>query len=46
MKSFVYALIALMLSGAVLTACDTMQGAGQDIKHGGQDLSNAAQDNK
>ncbi|TAL56511.1 entericidin A/B family lipoprotein [Pandoraea sp.] len=40
-------LIALaLLVGVVLSGCNTMQGAGKDIEHGGQDLQGAAQRNK
>lgn len=40
-------LIALaLLLGVVLSGCNTMQGAGKDIEHGGQDLQGAAQRNK
>jgi predicted small secreted protein len=46
MKAYVYALIALMLSGAVLTACDTTEGFGKDVQNTGKDISQSAQDNK
>jgi predicted small secreted protein len=42
------ALVALLLAGAasMLSACNTMAGAGQDIKQGGQALEDSADRNK
>ena len=42
------ALFALLLSGAasMLSACNTMEGAGQDIQQGGKALENSADRNK
>jgi entericidin B len=42
------ALFALMLAGAasMLSACNTMEGAGQDIQQGGKALENSADRNK
>jgi predicted small secreted protein len=42
------ALLALMLAGAasLLSACNTMEGAGKDIKSGGQALEDSAKTNK
>lgn len=42
------ALFALMLTGAVsvLSACETMAGAGQDIQSGGKALEDSADRNK
>jgi predicted small secreted protein len=42
------ALFALLLAGAasVLSACNTMAGAGQDIQQGGKALENSADRNK
>jgi entericidin B len=37
-----FSLIAL----ALLTACNTIEGAGQDLKSGGQSIERAADDNK
>ncbi len=36
----------LSSAGAVLTACNTMEGAGQDMSAGGRALSNSAERNK
>lgn len=40
--------LALLLVGAlsVLSACNTVEGAGKDIKHGGQAIENSADRNK
>lgn len=35
-------LVIVLAAGLALSACNTTNGAGQDIKAGGQDLSNAA----
>jgi len=42
------ALLALILAGAasLLSACNTMEGAGKDIKGGGQALEDSAKSNK
>ena len=40
------ALVACASLTLLLAACNTMEGAGQDIKAGGQDLSNAAANTK
>jgi entericidin B len=42
------ALLALMLAGSasMLSACNTMQGAGQDIQKGGKALEDSAERNK
>ena len=45
-KSVLLALLALLALLPFFTACDTMQGLGQDISNGGKDLSDAAQRNK
>ena len=41
-------LVGLVLLGALAMAngCNTVHGAGQDIKNGGQDVQNAADNNK
>jgi entericidin B len=41
-------LLVLTLAGAasVLSACNTMEGAGQDIQHGGKALEDSAERNK
>lgn len=46
MKKFVhvFALVAIMSLG--LTACNTMEGIGEDTQAAGQGLENAARDNK
>ncbi len=40
------ALILLSGVGTVLSACNTMEGAGQDMSAGGHALSNSAEKNK
>lgn len=37
---------ALLLASFALAACNTMEGAGEDIQRGGQKLENAADRNK
>jgi predicted small secreted protein len=51
--SLALALTLAVLSSAVLSACNTTEGMGQDVKaagqgiaNGGQDLSNSAERNK
>ena len=42
-----YVLLAALLAMPMLTAaCNTMEGAGQDIQKGGQKLERAADNNK
>ena len=43
-KKCIFCLAALM--SLALTACNTVQGAGQDIEHAGRSLSNEAQEHK
>ena len=38
--------IFLELSALILTACNTMEGVGRDIKAGGKNLEESAKDNK
>jgi entericidin B len=40
--------LALLLAGvlSVLSACNTVEGAGKDVKHGGQAIENSADRNK
>ncbi len=40
--------LALLLAGtlSVLSACNTVEGAGKDIKHSGQAIENSADRNK
>ena len=45
-KNLLIALLALLALLPVFTACNTMQGLGQDIKNGGEDLEGAASRNK
>ncbi len=45
-KSFALAITLAMLSGFALTACNTTEGMGQDIKGAGQGLSNEAAKDK
>ncbi len=40
------ALALTVLSSVALTACNTTQGFGQDVKNAGQDISTSAQQNK
>jgi len=42
----VLAALALLLSAGALTACNTMEGAGEDISAGGDALNDAAEDAK
>ncbi|HEY9380651.1 MAG TPA: entericidin A/B family lipoprotein [Burkholderiales bacterium] len=37
---------ALLIASFALAACNTMEGAGEDIQKGGQKLENAADRNK
>lgn len=43
-----FALFAVLLVGSasLLTACNTVEGAGKDIKKGGQAIENSADRNK
>lgn len=41
-----YAMIALVALLPVLSACNTMEGLGQDIQKGGQNLEDSANENK
>jgi len=45
-KNIIIALLALLALLPAFTACNTMQGLGQDIKNGGSDLESAASRNK
>jgi len=40
--------LALLLAGSLtaLSACNTVEGAGKDIQHGGQAIENSADRNK
>jgi predicted small secreted protein len=40
------ALALTVLSSVALTACNTTEGFGQDVKNTGQDISKTAQQNK
>lgn len=42
----VLALLALAIVGTALAACNTIEGAGRDIKAGGKAIENAASDSK
>jgi len=46
MKTKAKTLLAIALCAVALSACNTMEGAGQDIKQGGQSLENTARENK
>jgi entericidin B len=45
-KNVIIALLALLALLPAFTACNTMEGLGQDIKAGGQSLESAASRNK
>lgn len=45
-KNVIIALLALLMLVPALSACNTMEGAGQDVQKGGENLSNAANRNK
>ncbi len=40
------AIIALILGAFVLTACNTMEGFGQDVQSGGKKIEHAADNNR
>lgn len=40
------AIIAIILGAFVLTACNTMEGLGQDVQSGGKKIENAADRNR
>ena len=42
MKKSVFALAAALAASFVLTACNTVQGAGKDIERGGEKVQDAA----
>jgi len=47
MKKIRILIMALSIASSLgVAACDTMEGAGKDIQHGGKDLQNAADRNK
>jgi predicted small secreted protein len=41
-KRFAYTLFVALPLAAALAACNTMAGAGEDMQHGGQALTNSA----
>jgi predicted small secreted protein len=41
-KSQILLLLILLCSGLALTACETMEGAGRDIEHAGENVQDAA----
>ena len=48
MRRIAYALLvafSLVTTLSALSACNTMAGAGQDLQHGGKDLTNSADKN-
>jgi entericidin B len=48
-RQFSYAallLVAVLTAAAALSACNTMEGAGQDMQSGGRALENSADRNK
>lgn len=45
-KNVIIALLALLALLPAFTACNTMQGLGEDLQKGGEDLSSAASRNK
>lgn len=40
------AIVAIILGAFVLTACNTMEGLGQDVQSGGKKIENAADRNR
>ena len=46
MKKTVMTLGAILAASFVLTACNTIQGAGKDIERGGEKVQDAAQKTK
>jgi len=40
------AIIAIILGAFVLTACNTMEGLGQDVQAGGKKIENAADNHR
>jgi entericidin B len=46
MKKTILGLCAILASSFVLTACNTVQGAGKDIERGGEKVQDAAQKTK
>jgi predicted small secreted protein len=45
-RNVLLALLILLALLPVFTACNTMQGLGEDLQRGGEDLSSAANRNK
>jgi predicted small secreted protein len=45
-SSIFAALVLLIAAGSILSACNTVEGAGKDVKKGGQAIENTARDNK
>jgi predicted small secreted protein len=45
-KKFILLLVALGVGSLSLAACNTMQGAGQDVSKAGQKVSEEAQEHK
>ena len=46
MQRIAFLAVLLMLTAVTATACNTMEGLGQDIQRGGQNLEGAADRNK
>jgi len=42
----IFAVLALLVAGIGLSACNTVEGAGQDIQRGGAAIENTAKDAK
>jgi len=40
------AIIAMILGAFILTACNTMEGLGQDVQSGGKKISNEANEHR
>jgi predicted small secreted protein len=46
MTTFAFLTMLLCGTASILTACDTVEGAGKDIQHGGREIQNSAERNK
>lgn len=46
LKAQVLALLTMLLAGGILTACNTVEGAGKDIESAGEGIKDTARDAK
>ena len=46
LKSEILALLALLLAGGIISACNTVEGAGKDIESAGEGIKDTARDAK